>query len=80
MIVNFKFQYLTPHSHQNLLHCIVETHRYSFVEDIINNSFTQSLRCDRNVDQTQIDKMCMLIKSITLEGNIRLDTGTFNYI
>lgn len=36
------------------------------MEDILNNSFALSLHCDGSVDRTQIDKMYVLMKSITL--------------
>lgn len=67
-----ELQYLTPHTHKDLLECIVETHQSSFVEDILNNSLALSLRCDGSVDRTQIDKMYVLMKSITLEGEEKL--------
>ncbi|KAF0710250.1 E3 SUMO-protein ligase KIAA1586-like, partial [Aphis craccivora] len=65
-------QYLTPHSHYDFLQCIVESHRSSFVEEILNDSFALSLRCNGSVDRTQIDKMYVLIKSISLKGEEKL--------
>jgi len=67
-----ELQYLTPHSHYDFLQCIVESHRSSFVEEILNDSFALSLRCDGSVDRTQIDKMYVLIKSISLKGEEKL--------
>jgi len=67
-----ELQYLTPHTHRDLLKCIVETNQSSFVENNHNNSLALSLRCDGSVDQTRIDKMYLLMKSITLEGEEKL--------
>lgn len=64
-----ELQYLTPHSHYDFLQCIVESHRSSFVEEILNDSFAFLLRCDGSVDCTQIDKM---MNSISLKGEEKL--------
>ena len=61
-------QYVTPASHLELLKCIVESDRQSLSQKI-HNSIAISLRCDGSVDRTQVDKIYVLAKLITVSGD-----------
>ena len=67
-ILDKDLQYVTPKSHFELLKCIVESDRQSLSQKI-HNSIAISLRCDGSVDRTQIDKIYVLAKLITMTGD-----------
>ena len=67
-ILDKDLQYVTPKSHFELLKCIVESDRQSLSQKI-HNSIAISLRCDDSVDRTQIDKIYVLAKLITMTGD-----------
>lgn len=67
-----ELQYLTPHTHNDLLDCVVKSYRSEFIEEFMDNSIALSLRCDGSVHRTQVDKMYVLIKSVNLKGEEKL--------
>lgn len=48
------FQYLTPAFHKDILECIVSSLRDNFIETILTNPLTISLRCDGCVNRSQV--------------------------
>lgn len=70
-IENFNFQYITPASHLELLKNIVNTHRNAFLKNLLDNSLAISLRCDGSVDRTQLDKIYVMAKCVTKDGDAK---------
>lgn len=62
------FQYLTPASHKDILECIILSHRETFIETLLTKSLAMSLRCDGSVDRSQIDKIYVLLKVVSKNG------------
>ena len=69
---NPSLQYLTPSNHRELLECIVESERNSFLKKIVKDSLATSLRCDGSVDRTQIDKQFVIFKVVNKTGEEEL--------
>lgn len=68
---NINLQYVTPSSHCDLLGTIV----HSYSEEIkikLNNAVASSIRIDGSVDRNQIDKVYILLKILTKEGEAEL--------
>ena len=61
------FQYLTPSSHRDLLHTIVQSHMPTFKEEI-NECIAASFRCDASMDRTQKDHEYELLKVVAKSG------------
>ena len=66
------FQYLTPSSHKEFLTFIVQSDSSELSDKLTNETLTISLRCDGTVDRTQIDKIYVMAKVITKEGESEL--------
>lgn len=67
----FNFQYVTPVSHLELLKSIVNSYRSTFFKDLLENSLALSLRCDGSVDRMQIDKIYVMAKVVTKDGDTK---------
>ena len=70
-------QYLSPNVHSEFLKCIVKSDRNSLALKM-SGALAISLRCDGSVDRTQIDKIYLMAKAISKDGeenNIFLGAG-----
>lgn len=65
--IDTNLQYVTPHSHLELLKCIVDSDRQALSQKI-HDTIAISLRCDDSVDRTQVDKIYVVAKVITKVG------------
>lgn len=64
-------QYVNRTSHASLLNAIVESDKPTFVTKL-HNAIAASIRVDGSVDRTQIDKMYIMLKIITAQGEMEL--------
>jgi len=64
----YDFQYLTPASHKEFLQCIVKSYKKTLSDKLISETISMSLRCDGSVDRSQIDKIYVIIKTVSLKG------------
>ena len=60
-------QYLSPTAHREFLECIVKSDQNSLASKL-SNSMAISLRCDGSVDRMQIDKIYLMAKTISQDG------------
>ena len=70
-------QYLSPNAHSEFLKCIIKSDRNSLVLKM-SDTLAISLRCDRSVDRMQIDKIYLMAKVVSKDGeenNIFLGAG-----
>ena len=65
--ISHDLQYLSPNAHRDFLECIVKSDRNSLASTM-SNSLAISLRCDGSVDRTQIDKIFLMAKAISKDG------------
>ncbi|KAL5236954.1 hypothetical protein ACI65C_007170 [Semiaphis heraclei] len=66
--ITYDFQYLTPASHKEFLQCIVKSYKKTFSDKLISETISMSLRCDGSVDRSQIDKIYIILKTVSLKG------------
>jgi hypothetical protein len=57
-------QYLTHKSHRELLECKVSSYRQHVAQELLYDTLALSVRKDRSVDRTQIDKIFVMAKII----------------
>ncbi|KAL5245424.1 hypothetical protein ACI65C_012834 [Semiaphis heraclei] len=66
--ITYDFQYLTPASHKEFLQCIVKSYKKTFSDKLISETISMSLRCDGSVDRSPIDKIYIILKTVSLKG------------
>ena len=64
---SFDLQYVTPASHRELLHTIVQAH-IPDTRQYINSALALSFRCDASMDRTQKDNQFQLAKVVDRNG------------
>lgn len=68
---NTELQYVNPHSHLELLSAIVKSYAEEF-EKKLESALAVSIRIDGSVDRTQLDKIYILLKVISPNGENEL--------
>lgn len=63
----YDFQYLTPASHKEFLQCFVKSYKKTFSDKLISETILMSLRCDGSMDRSQIDKIYIILRTVSLK-------------
>lgn len=67
---NIQLQHVNPAQHLELMSCIVEASNDD-IKQRINDCLAMSLRVDGSVDRTQLDKIYVLAKIVTKQGDYK---------